>query len=99
MRALRALSRMESDEASNRLLCATHDLAPPFRQPYGRRRRVFLLRTTLRENRALHGCLRSRVEATRATLHSNLASSNPKNRPEDTVRWLSVAQYKGLRSS
>jgi len=27
-------------------------------------------------------------------LHSNLASGDPKNRPEDTVRWLSVAQYK-----
>jgi hypothetical protein len=27
-------------------------------------------------------------------LHSDLASGDPKNRPEDTVRWLSVAQYK-----
>jgi len=27
-------------------------------------------------------------------LHSDLTSGDPKNRPEDTVRWLSVAQYK-----
>jgi len=27
-------------------------------------------------------------------LHSDLASGDPKNRPEDTLRWLSVAQYK-----
>jgi len=58
--------------------------------------RVFLLRTTMRENRALHNCLLSNVGATRGMIHSDLASGDPKNRPEATVRWLSVAQYKVL---
>ncbi len=35
-----ALARMDSNEASSReLLCATHDLAPPFRRPCGRQRK------------------------------------------------------------
>jgi hypothetical protein len=34
---LQALSRVETNEASSReLMCATHDLAPPFRRPCGR---------------------------------------------------------------
>jgi hypothetical protein len=37
-RAPQALSLVETNEASSReLLCATHDLAPPFHRPCGRR--------------------------------------------------------------
>ena len=109
MRALRALSRTESEEASSRSYCAQLTIYRPLsadRMVDGAR--VFLLRTTMRgdyskvqKGRTDHCTAVSALtsEPPAHAPHSNLASSNPKNRPEDTVRWLSVAQYKGLRSS
>ena len=61
------------------LFGATHDLAPPFRRPYGRRRKGISIRNNNEgEQSIVAAAPRPYVGATRSTLHSNLASSNPK---------------------
>ena len=46
------------------MLCATYDLAPPFRRPDGRRRKGISIKNNNEGEQSLHGCLRSSAGAT-----------------------------------
>jgi hypothetical protein len=79
MRALRALSRVDTNEASSRnLLCATHDLAPLSVDRMVDGARVFPLGTTMRENRALRSLetIRKNNEGAIETIRNNNEGAN-----------------------